>query len=89
MNKIGEVLEVYRNQGYRYAKIVSLSGDDILIEYQMPNGTTALNIVKPDDSYKTLPYAKLQVSKKWLKNLDASLLINRPQSGERFKKEEV
>jgi len=89
MNYVGKRLQVFRNQGDRDARIVSYFEKMVLIEYEMPNGTTALNILYPDGSYKTLPYAKLQVSKKWLKNLNASLLINRPQSGERFKQQEV
>jgi len=83
--KIGQNMEVFRNQGDRDATIVSTSGDDILVEYEMPNGTTALNIIRPDGSYKTIPYAKLQSSKKWMQNLDQGLLINNPQSGEKFK----
>ena len=89
MNYVGKRLEVFRNQGDRDARIVSYFGKMVLIEYEMPNGTTALNILSPDGSYKTLPYHKLQTSKKWLKNLDASLLINNPQSGNKFKLEEV
>lgn len=84
IEQIGQNMEVFRNQGDRDATIISTSGDDILIEYEMPNGTTALNIIKPDGSYKTMPYAKLQSSKKWMQNLDQDLLINNPQSGKKF-----
>lgn len=86
LSQIGQSVEVERNQGLRDATIVSVSGDEELIEYIMPNGTTALNIIKADGSYQSLPYAKLQKSTKWLKNLDKSLLINNPQSGTPFKK---
>ena len=95
MNYVGKRLEVFRNQGDRDARIVSIAYGldvgllndeiDVLIEYEMPNGTTALNIVKPDGSYKTLPYGKLQTSNKWREHLDESLLINNPQSGKKFK----
>ena len=81
---VGDYYVVYRNQGDRDAAIVSTSGDDILVEYEMPNGTTALNIIKPDGSYKAISYAKLQTSKKWIKNLDENFLINNPQSGKKF-----
>lgn len=89
MNYVGKRLEVFRNQGDRDARIVSYFGKMVLIEYEMPNGTTALNILNPDGSYKTLPYGKLQTSKKWREHLDASILINNPQSGNKFKLEEV
>lgn len=79
--RIGKGMEVFRNQGDRDATIVSVLGEDVLIEYEMPNGSTALNIVKADGSYKSMPYSKLQRTSKWLKNLDKSLLINNPQSG--------
>lgn len=81
---IGDYYVVYRNQGDRDGAIVSCSGDDVLVEYEMPNGTTALNIIKPDGSYKSISYAKLQNTKKWLNNLDMDLLINNPQSGNKF-----
>lgn len=83
-NPVGESIQVDRNQGLRDAVIVSYSGDDELIEYVMPNGTTALNIVKPDGSYKSMSYANLQGSNKWMQNLNAKLLINNPQSGKKF-----
>jgi len=81
---VGDYYIVYRNQGDRDGAVVSYSGDDILIEYEMPNGTTALNIIKPDGSYKSISYSKLQNSKKWMKNLDQNFLINNPQSGNKF-----
>ena len=84
ISSVGDNLEVDRNQGLRDAVIVSVSGDEDLIEYEMPNGTTALNIIKPDGNYRSFSYNSLTNSKKWRNNLDHNLLINNPQSGKAF-----
>ena len=81
---VGDYYVVYRNQGDRDGAIVSCSGDDILVEYEMPNGTTSLNIIKPDGSYRSFSYNSLSNSKKWRRNLDHNMLINNPQSGKTF-----
>ncbi len=83
-DRVGEQVDIYRNQADREGIIVSYVDEDILVEYQMPKGTTALNIIKPDGSYKSYPYRKLSSSKKWRKNLADNLLINNPQSGGKF-----
>lgn len=84
VSSVGTRLEVDRNQGLRDAIIVSVSGDEDLIEYEMPNGTTALNVIKADGSYKSFSYSSLTKSKKWRKNLSHKLLTNNPQKGNRF-----
>lgn len=40
----GDNVSVHRNQGDREATVLAVIGDEVLIEYTMPKGTTALNI---------------------------------------------
>jgi len=75
---IGEETQVKRNQGMRDAVVVGVNGQNLLIEYEMPNGTTALNIIDKmsrADEYKSITY-KNAMSKF---EIDFSLLINNPQ----------
>lgn len=57
--RIGETIYVNRNQGEREGTIVAVSGTNYVIEYEMPNGSTALNLINdlnnPDD-YKSISY---------------------------------
>jgi hypothetical protein len=49
-----------------------------LVEYEMPNGTTALNIIdniSTANKYKSITYKKAMLKF----NIDFSLLINNPQ----------
>ena len=75
---IGEETKVKRNQGMRDAVVVGVNGEHLLIEYEMPNGTTSLNIIdkmSSADEYKSITY-KNAMSKF---EIDFSLLINNPQ----------
>lgn len=80
MNKqyLNKSLLVWRNQGYRHAKVVAVNGRHLLIEYVMPNGTSSLNTIEDfneENKYKTISYRK--ASTQFDLNLD--LLINHPQ----------
>lgn len=75
---IGEETQVKRNQGIRDAVVVGANGEHLLIEYEMPNGTTSLNMITEMsrvDEYKSITY-KNAMSKF---EIDFSLLINNPQ----------
>ena len=53
--QIGQSLIVFRNQGDREAVIIAQHEDTFLIEYEMPRGTTALNIINEhDEEYKKI-----------------------------------
>ena len=65
--KPGDTLELHVNQGEREAMVLARIGDEVLIEYEMPNGTSALVIAWVNDlsarkstSYRSLPL-------KWLR----------------------
>jgi len=79
---IGNHLQVFRNQGFRDGVVVATSKNGFLIEYMMPKGTTALNVVKslrrPDD-YKTMTYNRAFASWEFGKQLQDVELINNPQ----------
>lgn len=60
--KVGDTSEIEVNQGLREAWVLAVIGDEALIEYEMPRGTTALWIVdayfwgyKRNVSYSNLP----------------------------------
>jgi len=75
---IGRETSVVRNQGSRDTRVVGSNSEHLLIEYEMPNGTTALNIISDmysADDYKSITY-KNAMSKF---EIDFSLLINNPQ----------
>jgi len=79
---IGMPVNVYRNQGIRDGVVVATSKNGFLVEYEMPNGTTALNVVKslrrPDD-YKTITYNRALHSHEFGNQLQDVELINNPQ----------
>lgn len=64
-------VEVTRNQGKREAIVLAVIDNEVLIEYTMPKGTTALNITTHEaieydtGDYKTVSYKA--ISTKWLK----------------------
>jgi len=79
---LGSHIEVYRNQGYRHGQVVVANGNGFLIEYEMPNGTTALNVVKDinhPDVYKSITYNKAIHSRAFGEELNNVELINNPQ----------
>ena len=67
----GDQIEVTRNQGKREAVVLAVIDDEVLIEYTMPKGTTALNfttcaaIENDQENYKAVSYRNVPV--KWLK----------------------
>lgn len=65
----GDHLDLYRNQNFREAVILAILSDRALVEYEMPNGTSALNFVnlngKWDHDYRPISYFALP--KKWAK----------------------
>jgi hypothetical protein len=70
---------VYRNQAYREGSVVAVNGRHLLVEYVMPKGTSALNLItdiNDADNYRTITYkdASLQFA-----DLDMNSLINNPQ----------
>jgi len=70
---VDDCLEVERNQAYREAVVVAVDGDKALIEYLMPNGTSALNIIDRDgdgSDYRSVGYWGL--STRWLDIVIAS-----------------
>lgn len=75
-------VNVYRNQGLRDGVVVATSKNGFLIEYEMPNGTTALNLIeslrRPDD-YKTMTYKRAFASWEFGLQLQNAVLINNPQ----------
>jgi len=79
---IGVEISVLRNQGERDAVVVAVSKDRFLIEYQMPNGSTALNVLKDlnrPENYKTITYKKALGSREFGVQLQNVELINNPQ----------
>jgi hypothetical protein len=75
---IGRETLVVRNQGSRDARVVGVNSEHLLIEYEMPNGTTALNIIDgmaSSDDYKSITYKNAMTKF----NIELSLLINNPQ----------
>lgn len=79
---IGVEISVLRNHGERDAIVVAVSKDRFLIEYQMPNGTSALNILKSlsrPNEYKTITYKKAIGSREFGLQLQDAILINNPQ----------
>ena len=80
--RIGNHLQVFRNQGERWAEVVATSKNGFLVEYEMPNGTTALNVVKSlrrPNEYKTITYKKAFASLEFGLQLQDAQLINNPQ----------
>lgn len=67
----GEAISVHRNQGDREAEVLAILGDEALIEYVMPNGTSSLNIVPVWEgmthTYRAVSYFRLP--KKWAQAL--------------------
>ena len=79
---IGVEISVFRNQGYRSAEVVASSKNGFLIEYEMPNGTSALNILKTlsrPNEYKTITYKKALLSREFGAQLQNAVLIQNPQ----------
>ena len=79
---IGMDISVLRNQGERDAVVVAVSKDKFLIEYQMPNGSTALNVLNDlhrTENYKTITYKKALSSREFGLQLQNAELINNPQ----------
>ena len=93
--KVGEGITIWRNQADRDGYVIAVDNNEILVEYEMPNGTTALNIIdttlpeydKKNDKKNYIPisYDNAKKSKKWSSKIDANRLINNPQGSSRNK----
>lgn len=67
----GSVVETFVNQGHRDAVVLAVIGDQALLEYTMPKGTTALRIVTAGaDEYRQVSYRDVPL--KWLLAIDAA-----------------
>jgi hypothetical protein len=62
--------QLWVNQGYREAFTLAVIGDDALIEYTMPRGSTALRIVDAFtwDGHKVVSYRA--IPQKWLEAME-------------------
>tara|TARA_R100000541_G_scaffold36324_1_gene44380 strand:- start:130 stop:588 length:459 start_codon:yes stop_codon:yes gene_type:complete len=79
---IGNHLQVFRNQGFRDGVVVATSKNGFLVEYEMPNGSTALNVITSlsrPDNYKTMTYKRAFGSWEFGLQLQDAQLINNPQ----------
>lgn len=64
----GENITIHANQGERDAAVLAVLGDEALIEYEMPGGTTALRVVSAHDPDLILRrYAYTDVPLRWLR----------------------
>ena len=93
--EVGDSITIHRNQGDREAYVIAVIDNEILVEYSMPNGTSALNIIDTSlpeydknnykKNYIPISYDNARISKKWSSKIDANGLINNPQgSAKRF-----
>jgi hypothetical protein len=92
--KVGDLISIFRNQAERDAEVIAVSGNEILVEYTMPNGTSALNVIDTtmDDyrgksgrrNYEPISYSVVKKSKKWASKINPERLVNNPQSGAKF-----
>jgi hypothetical protein len=79
---IGTYVEVYRNQGLREGYVVAANENGFIVEYVMPNGTSALNILKDlsrTENYKSISYKKAFSSRDFGSQISKADLINNPQ----------
>lgn len=68
----GNWVQVEANQGWRAGQVLVTIDDEALIEYEMPNGSTALWVVKRDPPHqrvRSLSYYNVPL--KWLRALVA------------------
>jgi hypothetical protein len=80
LREAGDYTTIFINQGEREATVLAVIGDEYMIEYEMPAGTTALAVLHNSGGYKSVSY--LNVPLKWLRALtDAeSDWLGTPQS---------
>lgn len=93
--KVGDEITLWRNQADRDGYVLAVDNNEMLVEYEMPNGTSALNIIdltlpeydkyNYNKNYKTISYDNARKSKKWSGKIDANRLINNPQGSSRRK----
>jgi hypothetical protein len=70
--QLGDIWDVYANQGLREGWVLAVIGNDVLVEYTMPKGTTALRIVKTSGlaGFQNVSYRN--VPRKWLEAIVAA-----------------
>ena len=93
--KVGDEITLWRNQADRDGYVLAVDNNEMLVEYEMPNGTSALNIIdltlpeydkyNYNKNYKTISYDNARKSNKWSGKIDANRLINNPQGSSRRK----
>ena len=91
--EVGQPITIFRNQAEREGIVIAVIGNEILVEYTMPNGTSALNIIDTSlpeydknnykKNYIPISYDNARISKKWSSKIDANGLINNPQGSSR------
>jgi len=66
----GQTVYVDANQAWREGEVLATIKDEALIEYQMPNGSSTMWVVKRVPPYqRTRNISYYNVPKKWLKEL--------------------
>ena len=79
-------MSVFVNQAERDAYVLAVIGDDILIEYEMPAGTSALvqyAVVEGKVSWPSRNYSYNAVPKRWLKPIRDANMTNWIGMGQR------
>jgi hypothetical protein len=69
LREIGQRFTLWANQGERTAYVLAFLGDEVLIEYSMPRGTSALRIVNRDEPGGGRNMSYFQVPVKWLREM--------------------
>ena len=80
---VGRSVSLYRNQGWREGVVVVANRHGLLVEYVMPKGTTALNVLSKisDDIGHNISYDKARHHRDWAEGMAKAELIGNPQRG--------
>ena len=69
LKEVGQRFTLWANQGERTASVLAFLGEEALIEYSMPRGTSALRIVNRDEPAGGRNMSYFQVPVKWLREM--------------------
>lgn len=69
LKEVGQRFTLWTNQGERTASSLAFLGEEALIEYSMPRGTSALRIVNRDEPGGGRNMSYFQVPVKWLREM--------------------
>lgn len=85
---VGQSVSLYRNQGWRDGVVVVANRHGFLVEYVMPKGTTALNILSKisDNIGHNISYDKARHHRDWAEGMAKAELIDNPQRGKGVEK---